>query len=151
LDHLYNLVCWIELWHFITLNLTLWPSLHFKALAFRFRPPRCRLLYIKRWKKGSLKNLLSQVNVPGPAGPSCSFLIGLTFLFSCSPKGEHNYSRRFVCPCIQILSRYNYETTRAINKKLRRYTYVFLQFLYPNINNLFSYLPTNTYKTTTIE
>jgi len=31
------------------------------------------------------------------------------------------------------------------------FTYVFLQFLYQNINNLFSYLSTNTYKTTTIE
>jgi len=29
LDHLYNLVCEIELWHFITLNLTLWPTFTF--------------------------------------------------------------------------------------------------------------------------
>jgi len=38
---------------------------------FRFIPSRCRLLYIKRWKKGTRKNLLSQVSVPGPSGPSC--------------------------------------------------------------------------------
>jgi len=56
LDHLYNLVCRIELWHFITLNFDL--LLHFKALGFRFRPPRCHLLYIKRWQKGTLKYLL---------------------------------------------------------------------------------------------
>jgi len=31
------------------------------------------------------------------------------------------------------------------------FRYVFLQFLYPNINNLFSYLSMNSYKTTTIE
>jgi len=49
LDHVYNLVCGIELWHFMTLNLTFWPT--FKALAFRFRPPRRRLLYIKWCKK----------------------------------------------------------------------------------------------------
>jgi len=69
LVHLYNLVCGVELWHFITLN---WPFdllLHFKALVFRFRPPRCRLFYLKWWKKGTLKNL--QVSVPGPSGPSC--------------------------------------------------------------------------------
>jgi len=29
LDHLYNLVCGFELWHFITLNLTLWPTFTF--------------------------------------------------------------------------------------------------------------------------
>jgi len=45
--------------------------LNFKTIAFRFRPPRCCLLYIKQWKKGTLKSLLSQVSVPGPSGPSC--------------------------------------------------------------------------------
>jgi len=36
------------------------------------------LLYIKRWQKRTLKNLLSQVSVPGPSGPSC-FTEGFVF------------------------------------------------------------------------
>jgi len=51
-----------------------------KALAVRFRPPRCHLLYIKLWKKGTLKNLLSQASVPRPFGPSCAYFGQLRYL-----------------------------------------------------------------------
>jgi len=70
LDHLYNLVCEIELWHFITLNLTLWPTFTFKSLAFRFRPHRCRLLYIKRWKRELLTIFCLRWAFQGPLNPA---------------------------------------------------------------------------------
>jgi len=34
----------------------------------------------KAMKKGTLKNLLSQVSVPGPSGPSC-FIVGLLLVY----------------------------------------------------------------------
>jgi len=50
------------------------------SILLQILTPRYRLLYIKQWKKGTLKNLQSQVSVPGPSGPSC-FLNTLDSLY----------------------------------------------------------------------
>ena len=73
LDHLYNLVYGIKLWHFITLNLTLWPNITFQSLSLQNKTSQLSPVVRKAIKKELLKICCLRWAFQSPLGPLVSW------------------------------------------------------------------------------